>query len=590
MLLVVVLTGGATTHELLAAVRERGPAGQGRRRPGRRPRASGTIKTIELTRRQPGARRRHRRRSRSRRCTRARQAIIRATSLSGVANRYIALTPGPQNQPELDDGATLDARRARRRSSTSTSSSTRSTSRRARDLPEGHQGLRDAARGPGRAAPTRPREYFNPVLSTSRRLVEQLTADEEVLTDLLRQRVQGHHRAGRPPRRPDERGLEHRTQTASAIAARVRQPRPARCRSCRRRCAAATPPSSTCAPRSATSTTLVDASKPATKRPGAVPAPPAPAGRRRAPDDRRPAHGSSPRTGPNNDLVDATLKFPRLERASPRPSLRNGRKALRRVRRGRRLLPPVRAGPRRLAARLRPGRLRLRRQRPLRAHRAGRQRLLLHATTPPAALLDGDPGRRPPGPARRRQHGALPGRRDAGRRRRLQRQHRRAAARRRLQARPVPGGPVRRVAHHRRASTALVAAAGVSPAPGEQRRRLPRPRDLRLRGVHRAGRGRQDRRRARSARSSRCSVTPDNKAAVGSRHHRARLPGLPRGRDLRDPPAVADRRAVRRVRADAAARRRRADAARAAGHRGRRRRGPAPAARRADRARASRWT
>jgi phospholipid/cholesterol/gamma-HCH transport system substrate-binding protein len=34
-------------------------------------------------------------------------AIIRATSLSGVANRYIALTPGPQSNPELDDRATL---------------------------------------------------------------------------------------------------------------------------------------------------------------------------------------------------------------------------------------------------------------------------------------------------------------------------------------------------------------------------------------------------------------------------------------------------------------------------------------------------
>src|SRR4051794_16999178 len=34
-------------------------------------------------------------------------AVIRATSLSGVANRYIALTPGPQSEPKLDDRATL---------------------------------------------------------------------------------------------------------------------------------------------------------------------------------------------------------------------------------------------------------------------------------------------------------------------------------------------------------------------------------------------------------------------------------------------------------------------------------------------------
>jgi phospholipid/cholesterol/gamma-HCH transport system substrate-binding protein len=34
-------------------------------------------------------------------------AVIRATSLSGVANHYISLSPGPNSSPELDDGATL---------------------------------------------------------------------------------------------------------------------------------------------------------------------------------------------------------------------------------------------------------------------------------------------------------------------------------------------------------------------------------------------------------------------------------------------------------------------------------------------------
>ena len=34
-------------------------------------------------------------------------ALIRATSLSGIANRYIALTPGPNSNGELSDGATL---------------------------------------------------------------------------------------------------------------------------------------------------------------------------------------------------------------------------------------------------------------------------------------------------------------------------------------------------------------------------------------------------------------------------------------------------------------------------------------------------
>jgi phospholipid/cholesterol/gamma-HCH transport system substrate-binding protein len=34
-------------------------------------------------------------------------AIIRATSLSGIANRYVSIQPGPDNEPELQDGATI---------------------------------------------------------------------------------------------------------------------------------------------------------------------------------------------------------------------------------------------------------------------------------------------------------------------------------------------------------------------------------------------------------------------------------------------------------------------------------------------------
>lgn len=34
-------------------------------------------------------------------------ATVRATSLSGVANHYVSISPGPNNKPALDDGATL---------------------------------------------------------------------------------------------------------------------------------------------------------------------------------------------------------------------------------------------------------------------------------------------------------------------------------------------------------------------------------------------------------------------------------------------------------------------------------------------------
>jgi phospholipid/cholesterol/gamma-HCH transport system substrate-binding protein len=34
-------------------------------------------------------------------------ALVRATSLSGIANRYVSISPGPNNAPEIEDGATL---------------------------------------------------------------------------------------------------------------------------------------------------------------------------------------------------------------------------------------------------------------------------------------------------------------------------------------------------------------------------------------------------------------------------------------------------------------------------------------------------
>src|SRR5581483_6792287 len=37
------------------------------------------------------------------------QAVIRATSLSGIANRYVSLQPGPDNAPQLRNGATITA-------------------------------------------------------------------------------------------------------------------------------------------------------------------------------------------------------------------------------------------------------------------------------------------------------------------------------------------------------------------------------------------------------------------------------------------------------------------------------------------------
>jgi phospholipid/cholesterol/gamma-HCH transport system substrate-binding protein len=111
------------------------------------------------------------------------QAVIRLTSLSGIANRYIAITPGPSSNRRLDDGATL-----------TTASTTTAV-----DLDELFNTLNPKARrdlagviagferqlhgkGPQAAAAT---EYLNPLLSSARRLVDEATADEGALTEFI---------------------------------------------------------------------------------------------------------------------------------------------------------------------------------------------------------------------------------------------------------------------------------------------------------------------------------------------------------------------------------------------------------------------
>ncbi len=111
------------------------------------------------------------------------QAIIRATSLSGVANRYIALTPGPQNMPKLDDKAQLGQDTTTTIIDLDQLVNTLDEPTR-QDLQKVIKGFATQLGGQGKAANEAAR-YFNPVLSTSRRLVGELTEDEGTLTDLL---------------------------------------------------------------------------------------------------------------------------------------------------------------------------------------------------------------------------------------------------------------------------------------------------------------------------------------------------------------------------------------------------------------------
>jgi phospholipid/cholesterol/gamma-HCH transport system substrate-binding protein len=111
------------------------------------------------------------------------QAAIRLTSLSGIANRYIALTPAP----------------TRRRSCPTTPRCTTASTQPVVDLDQLFNTLDEKTRGSlqdvikgfraqyrGKAArPVRRPKYFNPLLSTSRRLVGQVTADESSLTRVI---------------------------------------------------------------------------------------------------------------------------------------------------------------------------------------------------------------------------------------------------------------------------------------------------------------------------------------------------------------------------------------------------------------------
>jgi phospholipid/cholesterol/gamma-HCH transport system substrate-binding protein len=110
-------------------------------------------------------------------------AVIRLTSLSGIANRYIALTPAPNTAKELDDGSTLAV-------GSTTDVVDLDQLFNALD-PEARKDLQGVIKGfatqyDGRGKEAgESAEYFNPFLSTSRRLVGQLTQDEAVLTDFI---------------------------------------------------------------------------------------------------------------------------------------------------------------------------------------------------------------------------------------------------------------------------------------------------------------------------------------------------------------------------------------------------------------------
>jgi len=111
------------------------------------------------------------------------EATIRLTSLSGIANRYIALIPGPESGRALDEGATLTTASTTPVVDLDQIFNTLDEKTRG-DLQDVVKGFAAQFRGKGGEAGEAAR-YFNPFLSTSRRLIGELTEDEDSLTRFL---------------------------------------------------------------------------------------------------------------------------------------------------------------------------------------------------------------------------------------------------------------------------------------------------------------------------------------------------------------------------------------------------------------------
>jgi phospholipid/cholesterol/gamma-HCH transport system substrate-binding protein len=110
-------------------------------------------------------------------------ATVRSQSLSGIANRYVSITPGPDNAPQLSDGALITD------VDTTTPVDLDQLFNALRE-PE-RKGLQDIIQGSatvyaGRAAEANETyRYLSPALTAADALFRELNKDQQVLTDFL---------------------------------------------------------------------------------------------------------------------------------------------------------------------------------------------------------------------------------------------------------------------------------------------------------------------------------------------------------------------------------------------------------------------
>jgi phospholipid/cholesterol/gamma-HCH transport system substrate-binding protein len=118
-------------------------------------------------------------------------AVIRATSLSGIANRYVSIAPGPNNSPELAGGATLAGERTTSPVDLDQlfNTFTPRTRLALRDVIQGSAAVYDGHDAGARST----YKYFAPGLSATRRLFTELTSDSRAFSQFL---VQGSRALG----------------------------------------------------------------------------------------------------------------------------------------------------------------------------------------------------------------------------------------------------------------------------------------------------------------------------------------------------------------------------------------------------------
>ena len=104
-------------------------------------------------------------------------AVIRASSLSGIANRYVELHPGPNSAPKIEDGGQIGADKTQAPVDLDQLFNTLD--------PKTRKGLQDIVQGgatqyEGKSAQAaQALKYFNPAISTSARVARELVYDRQ---------------------------------------------------------------------------------------------------------------------------------------------------------------------------------------------------------------------------------------------------------------------------------------------------------------------------------------------------------------------------------------------------------------------------